>query len=158
MDWFVFATYFAACAAAGSTGSMFPPDEWYERLRKPNWTPPNWLFPLAWTALYVCMAWAATRISVVEGGGLGLALWALQIALNAIWTPIFFGLKRLGAAFTALMALWAAVAACVVVFFQLDPLAGWLFVPYLIWVSYAAALNYWIYKRNPEADAAAAQG
>ncbi|MEL6977628.1 MAG: TspO/MBR family protein [Pseudomonadota bacterium] len=159
MEWLVFATFFAACAAAGSTGSMFPPDDWYEQLTKPSWTPPNWLFPLAWTVLYVTMAWAATLVSAAgEGAALGLALWALQIALNAIWTPVFFGLKRLGAAFVALMALWSAVAACVVVFFQIEPLAGWLFLPYLIWVSYAAALNYWIYKHNPDADAAAAGG
>lgn len=149
MDWIVFAIYFAACCAAASTGAAFPPGDWYERLDKPAWTPPNWLFPLAWTVLYIAMALAATRISAAPGAQLGLALWALQIALNAIWTPVFFGLRRIGGALVAIGALWLSVAACVLVFFRLDPIAGWLFLPYLVWVSYAAALNLSIYLRNP---------
>ena len=149
MDWIVFTLYFGACCAAASTGAAFPPGAWYEKLSKPPWTPPNWLFPIAWTALYFAMALAATRISAAPDAQLGLALWALQIVLNAIWTPVFFGLRQIGGGLIVIAALWLSVAASVVVFFPLDPLAGWLFVPYLVWVSYAAALNLSIYLRNP---------
>ncbi len=82
MDWPLFLIFLAACAAAGSTGQMFPPGSWYEALRKPLWTPPNRLFPLAWTLLYIAIAVAATRVALREGNDAALSLWALQIALN----------------------------------------------------------------------------
>ncbi|MGR3434359.1 MAG: tryptophan-rich sensory protein TspO [Shimia sp.] len=152
MDWTLFAIYLAACCAAGATGSLFPPDDWYfERLTKPGWTPPPWLFPLAWSVLYVSSAYAATLVAGVPGAAAATALWALQIALNTLWTPVFFGLKRLGAAMVVLVCLWVAVAAVMVTFWAAVPLAGWLIAPYLVWVSYAGALNWWIWRRNPAA-------
>ncbi|MEM7295795.1 MAG: TspO/MBR family protein [Pseudomonadota bacterium] len=152
MDWQLFLIFLAACCAAGATGSLFPPDRWYfEELTKPTWTPPPWLFPLAWTTLYVSSAYAATRVGSSASAIVpyALAFWALQIALNTLWTPIFFGLKRLGTAMIALLALWVAVAATMLSFGAADTLAGLLIAPYLIWVSYAGALNFWIWRRNP---------
>ena len=108
MIWVYFAIFFAACAAAGATGAMFQPGEWYKSLKKPSWTPPNWLFPLAWTTLYVCMSAAGARVAGLDGSGLALALWALQIALNTLWTPVFFGLRNIRGGMVVLVALWAA--------------------------------------------------
>lgn len=129
---------------------MFQPGEWYRSLNKPTWTPPNWLFPVAWTTLYLCMAGAGARVAVAEGSGLALALWSLQIALNTLWTPVFFGLKRLKAGFAVLVALWLSVAACMVALWAVDWLAGLLFLPYLAWVTAAGALNASVIRLNPE--------
>lgn len=152
MDWITFTIFLAACGAAASTGAMFQPGEWYDRLEKPSWTPPNWLFPLAWTALYLMISYAAMRVVNAEASareiGMAIGLWGVQIAFNTLWSPIFFGLRRLGAAMAALVCLWLAVAATMVAFFSIDALAGWLFIPYLIWGSYAGALNWWIWRRN----------
>lgn len=148
MDWPILAVYLAAAFVAASNGQGFPPDAWYESLRKPSWTPPRWLFPVAWTFLYIAMAVAAARVAPLPGSGLAMALWALQIALNSIWTPIFFGRHRLGAALFVIGLLWLAVGATMLAFFRLDTVAGWLFVPYLAWVSTATALNAAIWRLN----------
>ncbi len=124
MIWICFAIFLAACFAAGATGGLFPPGPWYERLRKPSWTPPNWLFPVAWTTLYLCIAAAGARAAVAEDNGIAMALWALQIALNALWTPVFFGLKRLRLGLVVLIALWLAVAATLVALWMVDWIAG----------------------------------
>lgn len=148
----LFLTFLGACLAAGATGAMFQPGAWYQSLRKPSWTPPNWLFPVAWTTLYICMSVAGARIAGLAGTqaavGQALAFWALQIALNTLWTPVFFGLKKMGAGLVVLILLWGAVAATLVSFWQLDTIAGLLFVPYLMWVSVAFALNLSVWRMN----------
>lgn len=149
MDWVVFSVFFAACIAAGSTGALFAPGEWYERLSKPSWTPPNWVFPVAWSILYILMALSAARVAVLDGTALAMAFWALQIALNTLWTPIFFGLRNMRAAMLVIVALWLAVAATLAAFWQQDIWAGLMLVPYLVWVSIAAALNFSVWRRNP---------
>ena len=149
MIWVHFAIFFAACAAAGATGAMFQPGEWYKSLKKPSWTPPNWLFPLAWTTLYVCMSAAGARVAGLDGSGLALALWALQIALNTLWTPVFFGLRNIRGGMVVLVALWAAVAGCMIALWSLDWIAGILFLPYLAWVTTAGALNWSVMTLNP---------
>lgn len=127
---------------------MFEPGAWYRSLAKPRWTPPDWLFPVAWGIMYICMALAAARVAVLEGNALAMAFWALQIALNTLWTPIFFGLKRMGAALFVIVALWLAVAGTLLTFWQLDLIAGLLFVPYIAWVSVAGALNLSVWWMN----------
>ena len=149
MDWGLFAIFLAACGAAGTTGSMFMPGAWYRGLSKPGWTPPDWMFPVTWTVLYLSSAIAAARIAPMEGNSYGMAFWALQIAFNTLWTPVFFGLHRIRAAFVVMMFLWIAVASTMIAFFQLDLIAGALFVPYLIWVTIAGALNGSVWMRNP---------
>ncbi len=150
MDWTLFLTYLAACGAAAATGAMFQPGVWYDGLAKPRWTPPGWLFPLVWTTLYICMALAAMRVAGIAGSGQALAFWALQIALNTLWTPVFFGLHRMRAALVVMAGLWLAVAATTVSFLLLDAVAGLLFLPYLVWVSIAGALNYTVWRLNPK--------
>ncbi|MEM8754796.1 MAG: TspO/MBR family protein [Pseudomonadota bacterium] len=152
MDWMLFALFFFACFGAAATGALFPPGDWYERLDKPTWTPPNWLFPLAWTALYIAIAYAAALVAPLEGAAYAMGFWAAQIAFNGLWTPVFFGLRRLGGAMLVLACLWLAVAGTTVAFWRLDQTAGLLFVPYLVWTSYAGALNFSIWRRNPDVE------
>ncbi|PRY21248.1 TspO/MBR related protein [Aliiruegeria haliotis] len=146
----LFLIFLAACVAAGSTGALFAPGEWYRNLRKPSWTPPSWLFSVMWTAIYLLMSWAAARVAIAEDGGLALALWALQITLNTLWTPVFFGLHRMRAGLWIILFLLATVAATTIAFLQIDLLSGILMIPYLIWVSVAACLNYAILRLNPD--------
>lgn len=150
MDFLVFAICLLACGAAATTGASFPPGKWYLTLDRPPWTPPNWLFPVAWTALYVLMSWAAARVAPLPGSGTAMALWGLQIALNTLWTPVFFGLRRFGSAIIVVVGLWLAVAATMVVFWTLDPLSGAMLAPYLLWCTIAAALNIAMWRRNPD--------
>jgi tryptophan-rich sensory protein len=157
MIWICFAVFLAACFAAGSTGGLFPPGDWYARLRKPWFTPPDWLFPVAWSTLYVCIAAAGARVAVSPDNALAMALWGLQIALNGLWTPVFFGLRRMKLGLVVLSALWLSVAATMAALWQVDWIAGLLFAPYLCWVSVAGALNLSVIRLNPE-EAARAPG
>ena len=150
MIWLCFGIFLVACLSAGATGGLFPPGPWYDRLKKPSWTPPNWVFPVAWTTLYVCMAAAGARAAVSPDNSVAMALWALQIALNGLWTPVFFGLKKLRLGLIVLIGLWVSVFFGMIALWQVDWIAGLLFVPYLAWVSIAGALNYSVLRLNPE--------
>ncbi|MFN4058879.1 MAG: tryptophan-rich sensory protein TspO [Roseinatronobacter sp.] len=150
MDWMLFGTFLVACGAAGATGAMFEPGPWYRDLNKPSWTPPGWVFPVVWMTLYVLMSLAAMRVALLQGSQQALAFWAAQIAFNTLWSPVFFGLRRMRAAFVILCCLWGAVAATCAAFWALDPVAGAMMVPYLIWVTIAGALNLSVWRRNPQ--------
>ena len=91
--------FLAATFAAAATGTLFRTGAWYRTLRKPAWTPPDWLFPIAWTLLYLLMAVAAWRVALnpADLAPVGLAFWWCQLVLNALWSPTVFGLHRLGA-------------------------------------------------------------
>ena len=120
MDWGLFLTFLAACGGAAATGAMFEPGPWYDALQKPSWTPPNWLFPVVWTTLYLLMSLSAMRVAQLPDAGQALAFWAMQIAFNTLWTPVYFGLHRIRAAMGVMVCLWAAVAACTWTFFGVD--------------------------------------
>lgn len=150
MDIWLFLIFFAACIGAGATGAAFPPGAWYDGLRKPVWVPPNWLFPLAWTSIYLLMSFAGARVAMAEGSGYAMAFWALQIAFNTLWTPVFFGLRQMKAALPVMGMLWLAVLGCVITHWQLDLWAGLAFLPYLVWVSVAGALNLAMVRLNPD--------
>lgn len=150
MFWLLFGIFFAACFGAGITGGLFAPGPWYRTLHKPWFTPPDWVFPVTWMVLYVCMAMAGARTAVLDGNGLAMAFWALQIALNGLWSPVFFGLKNIRLGMVVVSALWLSVLGGLVAMWQIDMIAGLLFVPYLIWVSIAAALNAGVWRLNPD--------
>lgn len=150
MDWFLFFLFLAGCMAAATTGAMFEPGKWYDGLQKPSWTPPKWLFPVAWTTLYLFMSFAAMRVAQLDGNAHAMAFYALQLALNTLWTPIFFGLRRMRAGMIVIGCLWLAVFGTMIAFFQLDWIAGALFVPYVAWVTAASALNWSVWRLNPE--------
>jgi benzodiazapine receptor len=150
MYWILFAVFLAACFAGGSTGALFPPGAWYRRLEKPPWTPPDWMFPVAWSILYALIAASAARIAMIPGAGLALGVFALQIALNTLWTPVFFGLRRLKGGMLVVSLLWLAVAGMIATYWPLDRIAALMLVPYLGWVTVAAALNFSVWRRNPD--------
>lgn len=143
-----FYIYLLACCAAAATGIIFKPGAWYESLQKPGFTPPNWAFPVAWTTIYLLIAWAGYRLSTLPGSETVLALWAAQIALNTLWTPVFFGANRIAMALAILGLLWIVVAAMIVMAMQLDIVTGLILFPYLVWLSVAAALNFSIFRHN----------
>jgi len=143
-----FYIFLIACCAAASTGIIFKPGSWYESLQKPSFTPPNWLFPLAWTTIYLLIAWAGYRLTLIPGSQTVLALWAAQIALNTLWTPVFFGANRIVASMIILAILWLVVAVMVVLAIELDVITGLILFPYLAWLTVAAALNFSIMRHN----------
>jgi len=96
------------------------------------------------------MAVAGARVALLPDNGLAMAFWALQIALNGLWTPVFFGLKRIKLGMIVLSALWLSVAATIWALFQVDLIAGFLFIPYLVWVTIAGALNASVWRLNPD--------
>lgn len=134
---------------AAATSAMFELGEWYDDMDKRSWTPLKLVFPLAWTFLYIAMSVAAALVAVLEGNAYAMAFYAVQLAFNTLWTPIFVGLKRMGAGMVVILCLWATVAATMVAFVQLDSIAGALFLPYLLWVTIASALNFSVWRRNP---------
>ncbi|MDF1727155.1 MAG: tryptophan-rich sensory protein [Sulfitobacter sp.] len=153
MDIALFCIFLLTCVGAGTTGAIFPPGEWYERLDKPSWTPPNWVFPVAWTSIYLLISFAGARVAVLDGNAFAMAFWAMQAAFSTLWTPVFFGLRRMKGALLVMLPLWVAVAGCTWFNFQLDFWAGVAFLPYLAWVSVAAALNAAVWRLNPHEDA-----
>ena len=139
------------CFAAASPGAVFMPGEWFAALKKPSWNPPSWVFGPVWTALYAMMAAAAWL--VWQRGGWKeqrkpLLIFLAQLALNAVWTPLFFGLHRPGVAFAEIVLLWLAIVATLVAFRPVNRTAAWLLVPYLAWVSFAAVLNGTLWRLN----------
>ena len=127
------------------------PDAWYAALRKPAWNPPGWVFGPVWTMLYTLMAVAAWL--VWRRGGFAtqrrpLTLFLVQLALNAAWTPLFFGLHWPGVALAEMGLLWAALGATLLAFRSVSSVAAALLTPYLAWVSFAAVLNFTLWHLN----------
>lgn len=151
LPWLFF--WIGLVAAVASLGAAFPPDAWYAALRKPTFNPPAWIFAPVWTTLYLMMAvaaWMVMREPAVSARvrRIALVLMAMQLALNALWTPLFFGLHAPGLAFLDICALWAAVLATIFAFAAVRPLASWLLAPYIVWVSFALVLNGSIWLMN----------
>ena len=143
--------FLGACFVAATTGAFFKPGEWYAGLAKPPWNPPNWLFPPAWAVLYVSMAvaaWLVWREAGFAGAALPLGLWFLQLGLNAAWSWIFFGLKRMDLALAELVVFWLAILATILAFAPIHAGAAWLMVPYIAWVSFAGWLNFTLLRLN----------
>lgn len=132
------------------TGAFFKPGEWYVSLRKPSWTPPDWAFPVVWSLLYVAIAWSAWIMVRAEGFGLFMVVWVLQLLLNGSWSWLFFGKKRMDWAFIDVCALWLSIALLIALAWPVSQLAALLLVPYLVWVTIAAALNRRVWTMNPE--------
>jgi tryptophan-rich sensory protein len=149
--WATLAGFLAASFGAAATGAIFQPGAWYRTLAKPSWTPPDWLFPIAWTVLYIAMSVAAWWVALSPSVWAmpALAAWSWQIVMNALWSPVFFGLRRIGAAMVVILFLWLAVATTTFAFWHVERVAGLLMLPYLAWASYAGALNFAIWRMNP---------
>ena len=132
-------------------GSWFQPGEWYAGLVKPTLTPPGWIFGPVWTLLYAMMATAAWLVWRRYGwaNAIGpLGLFFGQLALNALWSYLFFGAHHLLLAFIEVMVLWIVIVLTMVSFWRTVPAAGALLIPYVIWVGYASVLNFQLWRLN----------
>ena len=146
------AGFLAMNFAASATGAIFRPGEWYESLRKPWWTPPKLAFPIVWSMLFLANAvagwlvWETAGIAALPA----LLVYVVSLALNAGWSFVFFGLRRMRLALAEVALLWLSIAAVMLVFWPIRPLATLLVAPYLIWVTIAAALNLRLIQLNPK--------
>jgi tryptophan-rich sensory protein len=142
------------CFAVAGLGSLATNPEipnWYQTIRKPAWTPPNWLFGPVWTLLYLAMAvavWLVWKRAGWEANGGALWLFVIQLALNLAWSFIFFKFHNPAWAFVDIVFLWLAILVTIVRFAGISSAAALLLVPYLIWVTYAASLNFAIWRMN----------
>lgn len=147
--WLVLAFIAAAIGAAASVNA----GTFYAQLELPGWAPPASVFGPVWTLLYAMMAvaaWLVWRIDGFAAARVALTLFIIQLALNALWSWLFFGWQLGAAAFLDILLLGGFIVATVVTFWQVRALAGALLLPYLLWVSFAAALNYTIWQLNPQ--------
>ncbi|WP_448584927.1 TspO/MBR family protein [Thermaurantiacus sp.] len=157
-DLLSFLPFLALALAAASTGARYKPGPWYAALAKPPLTPPNWVFPLVWSALYLLIA--AAGFKVWRAGGWAawpaLAVWAGHLLLNAAWSWLFFGRRRLDLAMAELVVFWLSILATILAFAPHSATAAWLLVPYIAWVTAAGALNWGFLKLNgPRGELAA---
>ena len=147
--------FLAACFGVAWTGAQVSPgiasSEWYDQLNKPDWNPPGWLFGPVWTTLYTLMAIAAWRIwrkLGFKGGRKELSWFGTQLLLNGIWSQLFFNAQNPGLAFVEILFLLSAIVATTIYFYKEDRLAGYMMVPYILWVAFATVLNGTIWMIN----------
>lgn len=160
---FKFLIAIIVCQLAGVIGAIFTVSaipNWYADLIKPGLTPPNWIFGPVWTALYCLMGIAVflvwqkrTAAKQNKENKTALLLFGIQLALNASWPIIFFGLKNPGLAFGILIALWLSLVLTSLAFYKINRLAAWLLAPCILWISFAGYLNYSLWQLNANANA-----
>ena len=143
--WLELAAWVGLCMAVGIiAGLLFKPGVWYAGLDKPFFNPPSWLFAPVWTMLYIAMGVAAWRIGCLPasaGRNQALRQFGVQLALNAAWTPVFFGAQSLVGGLIVVVMMAFAIVVTIQRFHPLDKIAAWLLAPYLAWVGFATALN-----------------
>ena len=142
---------FVAAALGGAASIEAGP--FYAGLLRPEWAPPAAIFGPVWTVLYLLMgvaAWLVWRVGGWRAARAALTLFLVQLAFNALWSWMFFGWHLGALALVDILLLWALIVATLVAFWRIRPLAGALLAPYLLWVSFAAALNYSVWRLNPQ--------
>ena len=158
-QWGLLLLFIAIAQGAGLLGTFFTVEAvsgWYQTLSQPSFAPPNWVFGPVWTFLYTLMGIAIYRVWQKRGvspkkaiaRSRGIKTYFLQLAVNASWSIVFFGMKNIGGALVIIIALLVLIVATMRHFFKVDAYAGWLFIPYLVWVSFATLLNAYIYLLN----------
>jgi translocator protein len=149
--WIGLAGWIALCFLPAWFGQQFTAAEWYQQLNRPGWAPPTEVFGPVWTILYTAMgvaAWLVWSRTGLRDGALPLGLFVLQLVPNALWSWLFFGLNRMELALADIVVLWVLIAATMVAFWRVHRVAALLLVPYLLWVSYATALNAALWQLN----------
>lgn len=146
--WLVLAVWILASLSAGFIGSRFPPGEWYAGLEKPSYNPPGWIFGPVWTVLYVLMGIAVWLVWKERGFSPAVCLFIAQLVLNALWSYLFFGANRPDLAFLEIVVLWILILLTMILFWRIRTAAGVLFLPYLLWVSFASVLNFALWRMN----------
>jgi len=154
LDWKKLIISIIVCQAAGVVGSIFTMPAlttWYATLAKPSFTPPGWVIGIVWTVLFLLMGLSLYLVWVKKPKKRELPFFDIQLALNILWSAIFFGLRNPSLAFVEIIFLWLAILGNIIVFYKIDKKAAWLLVPYLAWVSFAAVLNYSVWMLNAPA-------
>jgi benzodiazapine receptor len=146
--------WLAICFVAAGLGSVasVKAGSFYMELVRPDWAPPASIFGPVWTALYAAMgvaAWLVWRINGFRSARTALTLFLVQLLLNASWSWLFFAWREGALAFADIVLLWILIVATLISFWRIQPLAGALLIPYLLWVSFACALNYSVWQLNP---------
>jgi len=143
------------CLAIGGLSGIATTDaipNWYANVNKPSFNPPNWLFAPVWTALYSMMGVAAALVwhnkDAKSGVKAALIIFAVQLLLNGLWSLLFFGMQNPPLAFVEIVILWIAIVLCIRAFLPISKVAGYLLIPYLLWVSFASVLNLSIWLLN----------
>lgn len=140
--WLVLVVFLVLVVGGGSAiGMVTRPEGWYAALEKPPFNPPNWIFAPVWTILYVLVAVAGWRTFRRDAGGRAMKLWAAQLVLNFLWSPVFFAAHMVGAALAVVALLFVAIVGFVAASWNADRAAAWMFVPYAAWVAFATLLN-----------------
>lgn len=141
-SWIILAAFLAVVIGVGALiGTQSVPGAWYQGLAKPPFNPPNWVFGPVWFMLYAMIAIAGWRIFMIEPSGKAMKLWGVQMLLNWAWSPVWFLGQMIWPAFVIIAALWLTIVSFIAIARKQDPVAAWLFVPYLAWVSFASLLN-----------------
>ena len=146
--------FIVLCFSAAAFGSVFTNKSlktWYLSIKKPSWNPPNKVFGPVWTVLYLMMAvagWMVWERLPQKNFSVPMALFFVQLVLNTVWSVVFFGLRSPGGAFVEVVILWIGITLTMVSFWAVYWVAGVLFLPYLLWVSFAAILNFTIWRLN----------
>ena len=134
--------FVVAVVAIGSLiGLLNIPGEWYQSLQKPFFNPPNWLFGPAWTTLYILIGIAGARTWLDDRHSVRMKIWFVQMGLNFLWSPAFFGLQSPVLGLVVILPLLVTILAFIRVSWPVDRVAAWLFVPYALWVAFATLLN-----------------
>ena len=148
-SWMALLVFLFITAGAAATGAMFPPGDFYAELAKPHWNPPAWIFGPVWTVLYIMIAIAGWLVWREQGMSIVLGIWTLQLVLNALWTFIAFNINRLDFAFYDITVLWITILLFIILAWPVSRIGAVLFVPYIIWVSFAGILNFTLWRINP---------
>jgi len=144
--------------AAGRLVPAGDENAWYAALAKPALTPPGWVFPVAWSTMYVLLGLSVAMIADARGArgrGMAIGLFALQFVGNLAWTPLFFGAHKVVAALALIVAILVLTILTTVLFARIRRVAAWLLVPYMVWLSFAGALTWGIHRLNPDAESLA---
>lgn len=142
-DWIALGAFVALNFAAASSGGAFRPGAWYASLAKPKWTPPNWAFPLVWLTIFALNTFAGWLVWSAMGAASlpALAVYVASLAINAAWSWLFFGRRRMDLALIDVTALWLSIVIVIAMFAPISQLAALLLAPYLLWVTVAGFLN-----------------
>jgi len=152
MDIFKLLVAILICELAGGLGSIFnikAIPRWYDKLKKPNFNPPNWIFGPVWTLLYLLMGISLYFVLISSANiSLALIIFGIQLILNIFWSGIFFASHKPGWAFVEIIFMWIFIVLTLFVFYPISHIASYLLVPYLVWVSFASVLNFYVWELN----------
>ncbi|MES2985628.1 MAG: TspO/MBR family protein [Patescibacteria group bacterium] len=154
-NFFILVGCIALCQSAGLIGTVFTIDAiptWYANLNKPALNPPSWIFGPVWIMLYTLMGIALYQVIQKhwyrKEVKIAISIFSVQLLLNAVWSPVFFGAQRVGIALGVISLMWVSIVATIFAFKKVKNTAAYLLIPYILWVSFALYLNFQIWKLN----------